>query len=216
MVRRLNGRHFWLAAAALVALAVALPAAAQSTGMVKGVVKDATGQPVDGAVVTITMTEGVNRKFETKSNKKGEFVQIGLPSGAYTLVAEKDKQQSGPATVRVRIGAPSEANLVIGAGAAGGGLSKEAMAKNAELKKSFEEGIEASKAGNFDEAVAKFTHAAEVKPDCFDCYYNIGYMYSQKKDYDNAETAYKKAIELKADYGEAWNGLANIYNATRK
>jgi tetratricopeptide (TPR) repeat protein len=217
MVRRLNGRHFWLAAgAALFALAIALPAAAQSTGMVKGVVKDASGQPVDGAVVTISMTEGVNRKFDTKSNKKGEFVQIGLPPGAYTIIAEKDKQPSGPVTIRVRVGTPSEANLVIGAGGPGAGVSKEAAAKNVELKKSFEEGIEASKAGNFDDAIAKFTHAAEVKPDCFDCYYNIGYMYSQKKDYDNAETAYKKAIELKADYGEAYNGLANIYNAQRK
>ena len=39
---------------------------------------------------------------------------------------------------------------------------------------------------------------------------------SQKKDYDTAETAYKKAIEIKADYAEAYSGLANVYNATRK
>jgi len=87
MLRRLNGRLFGLAGAALVALALAVPAAAQSTGMVKGVVKDAQGQPVDGAKVSIDMTEGVTRHFETKSNKKGEFVQIGLPPGSYTVTA---------------------------------------------------------------------------------------------------------------------------------
>src|SRR6185295_13716640 len=55
-----------------------------------------------------------------------------------------------------------------------------------------------------------------LKPDCADCYYNIGFLQTQKKDYEKAEVAYKKAIELKADYGDAYNGLANVYNAQRK
>ena len=215
MVRRLNGRFLWLAGVALCALAIAVPAAAQSTGMVKGVVKDASGQPVDGAKINIDMTEGVNRHFETKSNKKGEFVQIGLPSGRYTITAEKDKQTSGPTPAAVSVGRPADVSLVIGAGG-GGAASKETAAKNAELKKAFEEGIAASQASNYDQAIVSFGHAAEINPNCFDCHYNIGYMYSQKKDYDKAEAAYKKAIELKPDYAEAYSGLANIYNLQRK
>ena len=85
MVRRMNGRLPWLVACvAGLSLALAVPAAAQSTGMIKGVVKDAQGQPVDGAKVSIDMTEGVSRHFETKSNKKGEFIQIGLQGGRRT------------------------------------------------------------------------------------------------------------------------------------
>jgi tetratricopeptide (TPR) repeat protein len=204
-----------LAGVALLALSIALPAAAQSTGMVKGIVKDAQGQPVEGAKVSIEMAEGVNRRFETKSNKKGEFVQIGLPPGSYNVSAEKEKQGSAPVNTRVRIGTPSEVNLVIGANA-GAAASKEAAAKTAELKKAFEEGIAAGQAGNFDQSIAAFSHATEVNPNCFDCYYNMGYMYSQKKEYDKAEGSYKKALELKADYAEAYNGLANIYNLQRK
>ena len=216
MVRRITDRLPWLIGfAALVALAMALPAAAQSTGMVKGVVKDMQGQPIDGAKVTIEMAEGTNRRFETKSNKKGEFIQIGLPSGAYKVTAEKDKQASNTAEVRVRIGATAEANLVLGAPGAAA-ASKEALAKNAELKAALEAGIAASNAGNDDEAIAKFTQATELKPDCFDCFYNIGFLQSKKKEYDKAEAAYKKAIELKPDYSDAYNGLANIYNAQRK
>ena len=41
-------------------------------------------------------------------------------------------------------------------------------------------------------------------------------MYAQKKDYEKAEAAYKKAIELRPEYAEAYNGLATIYNAQRK
>jgi tetratricopeptide (TPR) repeat protein len=216
MVRRFNCRRPWVAGcAALVAVAMALPAAAQSTGMVKGVVKDTQGQPVDGARVMIEMSEGTSRKFETKSNKKGEFIQIGLPSGAYKVTAEKDKLASNTAEVRVRIGTTAEANLVLGAPGAAA-ASKEALAKNAELKSTLEAGIAASNAGNDVEAIAKFTHATELKPDCFDCYYNIGFLHSKKKEYDKAEAAYKKAIELKPDYADAYSGLANLYNAQRK
>jgi tetratricopeptide (TPR) repeat protein len=214
MVRRVNRRFLWLAGAALLALAVAQPAAAQSTGMVKGVVKDASGQPVDGAKVNIDMSEGVNRHFETKTNKKGEFVQIGLPPGRYNVTAEKDKLASPPAPAAVSVGRPAEVNLVLGG--AGAPMSKEAAAKNAELKQAFEEGIAASQANDYDKAIAAFTHASEINPNCFDCHYNIGFMYSQKKDWDKAEAAYKKAIELKPDYAEAYNGLANIYNQQRK
>ena len=212
MIRRFKIRQLWLVAcAAAVALAVALPATAQSTGIVKGVVLDPTGQPVENAKVTILST-GSNRSFDVKTNKKGEFVQIGLPPGPYNVSAEKDKQTSNTQPVSVRVSAPSEARLVLGAA----GPSKETTAKNAELKKAFEEGVTASRAGNHDEAIAKFEQAATLNPNCYDCHYNIAFSHSQKKEYDKAEAEYKKAIELKADYVEAYNGLANIYNAQRK
>ena len=214
MVRRLNGRHAWLAGcASLLVLAMALPASAQSTGMVRGVVKDASGKTVEGAKINID-AEANNRHFDTKSDKKGEFVQIGLQSGTYKITAEKEGVGSQSFDARVRIGQAAEINFVLsGKNAA---PSKEEVAKVAELKKTFEEGVAASRAGNHDAAIAAFTHAAELNANCYDCYYNIAFSESQKKDYDKAEAAYKKAIELKADYAEAYNGLANVYNAARK
>jgi tetratricopeptide (TPR) repeat protein len=213
MVRRLNGRHAWLAGcASLLVLAMALPASAQSTGMVRGVVKDTSGKAVEGAKINID-AEANNRHFDTKSDKKGEFVQIGLPPGAYKITAEKDKLMSPPSNITVRIAAAAPVTLVIGAG---GGASPEVAAKNAELKKTFEEGVAASRAGNHDAAIASFTHAAELNTGCYDCYYNIAFSESQKKDYDKAEAAYKKAIEIKPDYAEAYSGLATVYNQARK
>ena len=114
MLRRLSGRPTWFVMIAFIAvLAVALPVAAQqSTGMVKGVVKDDKGQPVDGAKVTIEMQGGTGRKFESKSNRRGEFIQVGLPSGQYQLIAEKDKLASPPAMVLVRANQRSEERRV--------------------------------------------------------------------------------------------------------
>lgn len=213
MVRPVSGRPWWLLSlAALAALAIAVPAAAQGT--VKGVVVDERGTPVEGAKVTIEMSGGTGRRLETKSDKKGEYIQIGLSMGTYSVVAEKDKLASPPATVSVRAGQTASSKLVIGVLSAA--ASMESAAKGAELKKIFEEGVAFSSAGKHAEAIERFTAATAISPNCFDCYNNIGYTQSQLKDWDKAEAAYKKSVEIKPDDAAAYNGLATVYNAQRK
>jgi tetratricopeptide (TPR) repeat protein len=215
MVRRIHGRPSWLFALALVAsLVAAVPAFAQSTGMIKGVVSDDKGQPIDGAKVTIEMIGGTGRKFETKTNKKGEYIQIGLASGSYKVTAEKDKLGSAPATVAVRANTTTDANLALGV--ASSSAVKEAQAKNAAITKVFDEGVQLSNAGQHDEAIAKFQEAIAIIPTCYNCYNNIAFSYSQKKDWANAETAYKKSMEVKPDDAAAYVGLAGIYFNTGK
>jgi tetratricopeptide (TPR) repeat protein len=210
MVRRHFGRRIGLVSCSLVAaLAWALPAAAQ--GLVQGVVTDASGQPVDGAAVVIE-AEGTNRHFDMKTNKKGEFMQIGLSSGPYKITATKDKLTASQ-SVRISQGRPASAKLVLGAGAPGSPAETAAMTA---LRKTLDDAIAASNAGRFDEAIAGFQKALETQPTCSACYYNIGFNYAQKKDFENAETNYKKAIEQKADYADAYAGLASIYNSQRK
>ena len=212
MVRRMNGRHAWLfVLAALAFVAVAAPVSAQ--GIVQGVVKDAKGEPVDGAKVSIESTES-NRKFETSTNKKGEFTQIGLQSGPYKVIVSKDKL-TVQNTVTIRQGRPAVSNFILAPGSTAG-MSPEMAAKNAELMKTFQEGVDAEKAGSHDDAIAKFTRVLELNPQCTDCYYDIGMSQAAKKDYEKAEAAFKKTIEMKPDSSEAYSGLANIYNAQRK
>jgi len=212
MDRRIFSRLAQAAFAAVVVLVFALPAAAQ--GMITGKVVDAKGEPVADAKVTIEQTDGVTRKFETKSDKKGEFIQIGLQSSSFKItVVSKDGKDTGTATTRVSQRGPSAVRVVLGGGAAN---DPTLAAKTAELRKAFDEGVALSRAGKYDESVESFNKALALNPNCQDCFYNIGYAYAQKKDYDKAEENYKKAIAVKADYAEAYNGLANIYNAQRK
>ncbi len=212
MIRRFSGRLMWQFALAFVAVAAfALPAAAQ--GMITGTVVDAQGQPVEGAKIVIEQTEGATRKFETKSDKKGSFIQIGLQSAPYKVTAEKDKLGTATANTRVSQRGPATVKLVIGAG---GGSDPGAAARTAELRKAFDDGVALSREGKYDESIESFNRALAVNPKCQDCFYNIGFAYSQKKDYAKAEENYKKSIEVKPDYAEAYNGLANIYNAQRK
>lgn len=196
-------------AAALVLVSIAAPASAQ-TGMLKGKVVDTADKPVDGAKVTIA-AKGTKNARELKTNKKGEWVQIGLFPGDYEITAEKGEDKGNVGT-RVSIGENPEIMIRIGKA----GPSPEMAAKAAALQKSFDEGVALSKAGDFDGSITKFNEAIAQAPQCQDCYYNIGFAHAQKKEWDQAELAYKKAVEIKPDYTEAWNGLANAYNQQKK
>jgi len=215
MIATKSGRRFIVLTALLLVPVLASPVMAQ-TGMIKGKVLDGKKQPVEGATVTIDSAEGGSKRpFVVKSNKKGEFIQIGL-SGAYKVTAEKEGLGQQTLEARVRIGQAFELEFVLAPGAPGTGPSKEDLAKLEKIKTVFGEGVTASKAGQHDEAIAKFTEAATLTPGCYDCYYNIGFANAQKKDYEKAEAAFKQAITIKADYGEAYSALANIYNSQKK
>jgi Flp pilus assembly protein TadD len=186
-------------------------AASAQTGMIKGKVVGPDGKtPVVGAKIAIEFTGGINRKMETKSDKKGEFIQIGLQSGAYKVTASDDKLGAQSFPAQVRVGQTAEVNFVLGT--AGPGENPKAV----ELKKLFEEGVAASRANNHDLAIEKFNAAALVVPNCHDCYYNIGFAQLQKKDEKQAEQAWLKALEIKPDYPEALNGLATLYNNQKR
>src|SRR2546421_398382 len=79
-----------------------------------------------------------------------------------------------------------------------------------------DEGVAAANSGNHQGAVDAFTNAANAMPSCADCYYNIGVSQGQLKNADASEAAFKKAIELRPAYPEAYNALAALYTAQRK
>src|SRR5215831_16218321 len=135
MIRRITSRLALAALASVVVLASVVPAAAQ--GMITGKVVDAKGEPVADAKITIEQTDGVTRKFETKSDKKGEFIQIGLQSSSFKVTAEA-KEGTASATTRVSQRGPSSVKLVIGGGA---GNDAAVAAKTAELRKAFDDGV---------------------------------------------------------------------------
>jgi tetratricopeptide (TPR) repeat protein len=204
-------------------LCIAVPASAQS-GQVKGKVVDAKGQPVEGAVITIANTEMSGRKLTTKTNKKGEYIQIGLQPGKYVITAEKDALKDEK-TIDIHLDmAELDFTLAPGQGGGGGGggapMSKEEAAKQqakvAEIRKAFDDAVALSNENKNEEAIAKFNEVAASVPKCAECYANIGTVYSRMKQWDKAEAAFRQAIEAKPDWGEAYSGLANVLNAEKK
>ena len=190
-------------------LALAVPSFAQ-TGLVKGKVVDAAGKPVPEAAVSIDYTEGMTRKLTTKTDKRGEFVQLGLQSGGYRITVAADKLGSGSVDVRVRTGQTAEVTIMLSP------VPPGTDPKVAELKKLFDEGVTASRANNHEAAIKSFQAALAVQATCHECYFNIGIAYLQLKDEAQAEASWKKALELKVDHAETLNALATLYNNQKR
>ncbi|MDE2761431.1 MAG: TonB-dependent receptor [Gemmatimonadota bacterium] len=106
-------------AALAAAAAPARPAAAQaqaSTGVIRGVVRDAADSPVAGAVVEITHRETALRTT-VRTTPSGTFVRPLLPLGTYDVAARAD-DQLGEATARglmLRVGEQLSLTLQFGA-----------------------------------------------------------------------------------------------------
>lgn len=191
-------------------LGLAPVAFAQST-MVRGKVIDAKQQPLPGVAITIEALGGSNQKLSTKTDKKGEFVQLLTQSGQYRITASDPKIGTVFNDTKVSLGRASEMTIVLAPTTAANN-----DAKAAELKKIFEEGVTASRASNHDAAIAKFGEALVIAPTCFDCQFNIGVAQMAKKDEKAAEEAWKKAVEMKPDYPEALNALSTLYNNQKR
>jgi tetratricopeptide (TPR) repeat protein len=197
------------ALALVVALIFSAPAAAQS--IVRGKVAGPDGKPIEGATVTIEATEA-NRKAETKTNRNGEFLQVGLPSGRYNVtVTSGNLKQVLPANVSQ--GRPTELSFQLSPTS---GLTPEEVKAQIAMQALAKEAVDAMRAGRDEEALTKFTEITGKVPSCGECFTNIGVLQSKKMQYAEAEAAFKKALELNANSVDAWTGLANLYNAQKR
>ncbi|MBI3049451.1 MAG: tetratricopeptide repeat protein [Acidobacteria bacterium] len=190
-------------------LVMAGPADAQS--VIRGQVVDQAGKPVEGATVTIEATES-NRRAQVKTNRNGEFMQIGLPSGRYNVTAAKDTLKAVQ-QANITQGMPVELNFQL---TPTSGLTPEQIKANQEMQALAQQAIDAMRAGRDEEAIQRFNELVVKVPTCSDCYYNLGVAYSKRQQFAEAEAAFRKATELAPNSADAYTGLANVYNAQKK
>ncbi len=199
-----------LVIAALVVPTLFLASAAfAQTGMARGKVFDDQGQALAGAKVLWEFQGGMTRKGEVTTNKKGEFVQVGLQPGQYRFTASAEGFQTQFSDVRVGLGDPTlipefkMASKTAAAAAVDPGL--------AALRAGVDEAIALSSSGKIDEALAVYADLAAQNPLVYQLPFNRGVLYSQRKDWANAEASYKKALEIRPDYPDAVNNLSALY-----
>ena len=69
-------------------------------------------------------------------------------------------------------------------------------------------GLALASLGRFDEALAHYRKALEIKPDYAEVHHNLGIILAGKGRFDDALAHYQKALEIKPDFVEARNNLA--------
>lgn len=176
------------------------------TGAARGKVIDEKGQAVPEAKVLIEFQGGVSRKFDVKTNQKGEYIQVGLAPGIYKFTASKEGYQPAVVDEKVNLGDPTAIpDLRIMAAAAVAAKATDGISG------AFSAAVALMREGKVDEAEAAFKEILTKNPSVPEVHYNLGYLYSQKKDWASAEAAYQKATELRPGYVDAWMGLYRAY-----
>lgn len=67
------------------------------------------------------------------------------------------------------------------------------------------------KGGQYNEALAEYQKAIDLKPDYEMAYFGCGHVYRHIKQYANAINAFQQAIKFKSNYKEAYHGLGIAY-----
>jgi tetratricopeptide (TPR) repeat protein len=63
----------------------------------------------------------------------------------------------------------------------------------------------------FDEAIAQYRKALEIKPNYVEAQNNLGVAYFRLGDLDKALAAYQKTIEIKPDYARGYFNVGSVY-----
>jgi len=202
-------KRAFIGAAFLLGLALLVPRAEAQTGSARGRVVDVDGKPIAEAKILIEYLGGVTRKLETKTNKKGEFIQVGMQPGPYRFTVSKEGFQPFTIENRISLGEPTELpefRLTTLAAAA-----QQPGSPQAELRQSFQKAVDLSSAGKLDEAEAAYKELLAKWPDIPEIHQNLGGVYRQKKDWASAEASLLKALELRPDSADIAASLATVY-----
>lgn len=216
MMRHRSITGMLMGACVALLLATAAPAYAQ-LGSLSGRVVDEAGSPVADAEVAFEFLGGIPVKFSVKTNQNGEWVRAGLNAvGRWNISASKDGATGFVNNVEVSLGGASKVpDIVIRKGGAATPAEEAARAKEAAALKTLLAEVNAALTANdLATATVKLNEAVEKIPTCSECHVQLGDIYVRQKQNDQAEAAYKKALEVDAKSAAAYDGLAALYNTT--
>jgi hypothetical protein len=180
---------FLLAAAAFAAPAAA---AAQSMTRLSGVVRDDTGLPIKGAVVTARNPDGAPALLTATTDDKGRFAILGLRRGVWVFTASapgyESHEMSGPIQPRQQPVVDFELRKRPEAGPRGALTSVDVEQLQESLRSA--ESLEA--AGKLDDALVIYEKVLAEVPALTAVNGEIGDLYLRKKEPEKALAAYEK------------------------
>jgi tetratricopeptide (TPR) repeat protein len=201
------------ALAALTAFGIASFALAGAQARLKGKVTDASGNPVDGATITVTTPNLRLFKVTLKSDKKGDYGTIlNDATIPYHLKFEKDGFVPMEVDKKVPVGdvgvvdAKLQSTTEAGAHAAAAAPAALSPIDQAALK--FNEGVDLLNAGNKPGAEAKFLEAVGKNPDLPQGWQALTTLAYEKKDWGKTLEYGQKAVELDPSLTQIYGVLA--------
>lgn len=172
---------------AILTLALAAAASAQTAGRITGTIKDPDGKPIKGATVRAT-NDAVNAHITSTTDDKGRFAMIGVRSGRWSIVAEAPNFLPLQGTSDV-----SSSNMPVLSLT----LQRDPGPMPGALVKTIGEDIAAAealhKAGRYDEAIAAYQAIQAKNARLTTVNLVLGSLYREKAEQENNPAA-KQAL----------------------
>jgi len=200
---------------------------AQQNGTVKGVCKDVSGKPITGAQVEWLNTEN-GRKYELKTNNKGEYFSLGIVPGKYKVTLSSGSQElyhfSGVNVTLDETQLDFDLKKEQAANAQQAGITPEELKARQEAQekatkenlnvKSLNDKLALAKqeadSGDFTAAAATVSEATQMDP-------NRDLLWAKLDDYEESAAAKSAdAAEKNKDYGEAVNDYEKAVDLKQK
>jgi Tfp pilus assembly protein PilF len=187
--------------------------------MARGEVVDEQGRPLAGVKVELQYTGKEAKTFTRTTNAKGAYIQVGMPSGLYTIRYSKEGYVPGIHKTTISAGGLTEiptATLKVAKAVAGPEAQGLPPADNLgkKIEETYGRAMEAASAGRLDEGEALFKEVLEAAPDLAVARYNLGYLYTRTKNWTAAEAEFRRAIELQPERSDSYAALAAVYEAS--
>jgi tetratricopeptide (TPR) repeat protein len=184
------------------------------TRIFRGRITDEGGKPIAGATITIQGVDSKARTYTIKTDKKGNFVYMGLPDGLYNVIARASGYVPNyKPNVRASID-ETEVNLQLKPGEdqklpfemtpeemkqreKESEKAQKKQESSGEVQSLFDEGTKLAEAGKHEEAIEKFKQALEKDPEQTNIMGNMAESYRKLDKNNEALELYRKAIAIK-------------------
>ena len=163
---------------------------AQYQGRIRGRVLDPSGSPVDKAEVMLVSQKTATIRYESKTDKEGRFVQVGLMPGYYMLSVKK--AGFAPGSKEIKVGVAGEESVEIALKA----VAAEAERSFSAADKSFLKANKLYTEQKYTEAVSAYEEAVTLDPGNWGYRLNLGLSHKKAGQPEAALTAFRKAVEL--------------------
>ncbi len=177
-------------------------------GRIRGVARDKEGNTIEGVRITITSMQYSAVSLTLKSNKKGEFIQIGLQPDYYQIKAEKDGYFPVIFEKRVKIQEIVDASFEMESG--------KYYIEESPGEKDFKRGNEWFSQGKLGEAAKAYQEAINKETDEPVYYNNLGIVYTKMEKYEEAIGIYKKMLEIQQESYSAYKNLGELYGLQKE
>jgi tetratricopeptide (TPR) repeat protein len=176
-------------------------------GVARGQVFDERGEPLDGVTIEMEFLGEATRQYQTKTDDKGRYTQT-LPAGMYRITASTEGHRGAFVEYEVmNFEGTRVPDLELRH------LERARQARMAPILEKFNKASELTTAGELDGAQKLLEELAAEHPEIPEVHFNLGTIHSQRKQWDSAEAAFERALELKPESIPAGMALSSVYES---